>query len=158
MTDTKLRARNRQLVTDLLAANEELKIINDRLNEIVDERFKEALLKSRALHGIQNVVDALPVRFVGADGYGMIVQCNALGSEMLRVDRKDLIGSDLSTVFPLNLVQSIVRLRDNSCGKCFVELPSGRCCAHLTRIDHGDQKAIVIAFLKDNDHPEVEYE
>lgn len=144
-----LRSRNRQLVTDLMAANEELRRINDSLNDMVNERVKEVLLKSRALHGFQNVVDALPVGFVGADGYGMIVQCNALGAEMLGVDRDDLIGRDLASMFPRYLVQSIVQLDYNSGSTCAVELPSGACRAFLTRIEQGDQRAIVIALMKD---------
>jgi len=153
-----LRARNRQLVTDLLTANEELKKINDHLNDMVEERFRETLVKSRALHSFQNVVDALPVGFVGADGYGMIIQCNALGAEILGVDQNSLAGSELTTIFPLHLVQSIIQLEYNSCCKCFVDLPGGRYCAHLTRIEHDDQKAIVIALLKGNDLPEVQHE
>ncbi|ABL00325.1 response regulator [Pelobacter propionicus] len=144
-----LRARNRQLVTDLMAANEELRRINDHLNDMVDERVKEVLLKSRALHGFQGVVDALPIGVVGADGYGMVVQCNALGAEMLGVDREDLIGRDLATMFPRHLVQSIVQLDYNSGCTCSVELPSGACRAFLTRIEQGDQRAIVIALMKD---------
>jgi two-component system NtrC family sensor kinase len=144
-----LRARNRQLVTDLMAANDELRRINENLNDMVNERVKEVLLKSRALHGFQNVVDALPVGFVGADGYGMIVQCNELGAEMLGVDRDDLIGRDLAAMFPRHLIQSIVQLEYNSGSKCLVELPSGVCRAFLTRIEHDDQRAIVIALLKE---------
>lgn len=144
-----LRERNRQLVTDLVTANEELKRINERLNEMVNERFRDALLKSRALHSFQNVVDALPVGFVGADGSGMIVQCNGLGAEMLGVERSDLIGNDLSTAFPPHLVQAIARLDYNSCLKCCLELPAGECRAHVTRIDHNEQKAIVIALSKE---------
>jgi len=153
-----LRAKNRQLVSDLLASNEELKKINNNLNDMVEERFRETLVKSRALHSFQNVVDALPVGFVGADGYGMIIQCNTLGAEILGVDQNSLVGSELTTIFPLHLVQSIIQLEYNSCCKCFVDLPDGRYCAHLTRIEHDDQKAIVIALLKGNDHPEAQHE
>ncbi len=144
-----LRARNRQLVNELLAANEELKKINKQLNDMVNERVKDVLLKSRALHSFQNVADALPIGFLGADGYGMIVQCNARGSEMLGIDRNELIGSDLSSILPLHLIQTVVQLEYNSCRRCLVQLPDGEYRAYITRIDHEDQKAIVITLMKE---------
>lgn len=150
-----LRARNRQLLSELMTANDELKKVNDHLNDMVNKRVKDALLKSRALHSFQNVVDALPVGFVGADGYGMIVQCNSLGADMLDVDRSNLIGKDLSSIFPLHLIQTVVQLDYNSCRKCLVQLPHAQYWAYITRIDHKDQRATVITLMENNYYPEV---
>jgi len=143
-----LRASNRRLLEELSTANAELKTINDNLNKIVDERFKVAMTQSRALHSFQTVLDVLPIGFIGTDGYGMIVQCNRLGAEMLGLGQEELIGSDLSTTLPAPLIQKIIDLAGNSCGEYVVELPSGRCTAYVTRICGDGQDAIVISLLK----------
>ncbi|MFA7403562.1 MAG: response regulator [Pelobacteraceae bacterium] len=145
-----LRASNRRLLEELSDANTELKMINDNLNEIVDERFKIAMSQSRALHSFQSVLDVLPIGFIGADGYGLIVQCNRLGAEMLGLKQEELIGNDLSSTLPLQMVQIITQLAVNSCGDYAVELPSGKCHAYITRISDVDQDAIVIALMKEN--------
>lgn len=144
-----LRASNRRLLKELSAANTELKTINDNLNLIVDERFKVAMSQSRALQSFQSVLDVLPIGFIGADGYGMIVQCNRLGTEMLGLRQDELIGNDLSSTLPLQLVQIIAQLAVNSCGDYVVELPFGRCHAYITRISGADQDAIVIALIRE---------
>lgn len=144
-----LRASNRRLLEELSTANSELKTINDNLNTIVDERFKVTLLQSRALQSFQSMLDVLPIGFVGADGYGMIVQCNRLGAEMLGLEQDELIGNDLSSTMPELLVQKIIELPGNSCGNCLVELPDGRCRAHITRLSSDDQDAIVISLLQE---------
>lgn len=143
-----LRASNRRLLEELSVANAELKAINDNLNKIVDERFKLAITQSRALQSFQTVLDVLPIGFIGSDGYGLIVQCNRLGTEMLGVGEEELIGKDLSSTLPLQLVQTITQLAGNSCGEYTIELPSGRCHAYITRISDTNQDAIVIALLK----------
>jgi two-component system NtrC family sensor kinase len=145
----KLRASNRSLLEELSVVNRDLKAINDNLNKIVDERFKVALYQSRALQSFQTVLDVLPVGFIGSDCYGMIVQCNRLGAEMLGLGQEELIGNDLSSTLPLQLVQMITQLAENSCGINIVELPTGRCRAFITRIHGDDQNAIVIALLKE---------
>jgi len=143
-----LRASNRRLLEELSTANAELKTINDNLYKIVDERFKVAMSQGRALQSFQNVLDVLPIGFIGADGYGMIVQCNRLGAEMLGLGQEELVGSDLSTTLPASLIQKIIDLAGNSYGEYIVELPSGRRHAYITRISGADQNAIVIALLK----------
>lgn len=145
-----LRASNRRLLEELSAANTELKSINDNLNNIVDERFKVAMTQSRALQSFQTVLDVLPIGFLGTDGYGMIVQCNRLGAEMLGCEQEELIGNDLSMTLPAALIQKIIDLSSNSCGECAVELPSGRCRAYITRLSDDDQDAIVISLLKES--------
>ncbi len=144
-----LRASNRRLLEELTAANAELNTINDNLNKIVDERFKIAMSQNRALHSFQSVLDVLPIGFIGADGYGMIVQCNRLGAEMVGLGAEDLIGNDLSSTLPLPLVQTITQLAGNSCGEYAVKLPSCICHAYVTRISGVEQDAIVIALLKE---------
>jgi two-component system NtrC family sensor kinase len=145
----KLRASNCRLLEKLSAANAELKTINDNLNKIVDERFKVVISQSRALQSFQTVLDVLPIGFIGSDRYGMIVQCNRVGAEMLGIGQEELIGNDLSSTLPLQLVQTITQLAGNSCGENIVELPTGSCRAYITRISDADQDSIVIALLKE---------
>jgi two-component system NtrC family sensor kinase len=143
-----LRASNRRLLEELSAANAELNTINENLNKIVAERFKLVMSQSRALHSFQSVLDVLPIGFIGADCYGTIVQCNRLGAEMLGLNQEELVGNDLSSTLPLQLVQKVILLSGNQCGQSIVELPTGKCHAYVTRITSDDQDAIVIALLK----------
>lgn len=144
-----LRASNRRLLEELSIANTELKTINDNLNKIVDDRFKLVISQSRALHSFQTVLDVLPIGFIGADRYGMIVQCNTLGAEILGFQREELVGNDLSTTLPAPLIQKILDLPGNSCGEYVVKLQKGRCHAYITRISDIDQDAIVISLLNE---------
>lgn len=144
-----LRASNRRLLEELSAANTELQVMNDNLNRIVDERFKVTLSQSRALHSFQTVLDVLPIGFIGADRYGMIVQCNRLGAEMLGLGQDKLIGNDLSTTLPEPLIRQIIELSGNSCGEYVIELPTGRHRAYITRLSDDDQSAIVVSLLKE---------
>ena len=144
-----LRASNRRLLEELSVANADLNTINDNLNKIVDERFKVAMTQSRALHSFQNVLDALPLGFIGADGCGMIVQCNRLGAEMLGFKQEDLIGNELSMTMSAPLIQKVSELPGNSCGNFSAELPGGRCHIYVTRLTGDGQDAIVISLLKD---------
>lgn len=148
-----LKASNRRLVAELSASNAELNRVNEHLNSLVDERVKEVLLQSRALSSFQNVLEVLPIGFIGADHYGMIVQCNLLGAEMLGLPQDELIGNDLASTLPLSLVKAIVQLGDNACCKCPIELPYGRCGAHMTRISIDEQRAIVIALIQEQETP-----
>lgn len=144
-----LRATNRQLLEELTAANAELKTINDNLNKVVDERFKVAMSQSRALQSFQSVLDVLPIGFIGADGYGMIVQCNRLGAETFGFQQEDLIGNDLSSTMPTFIIQKIIDLSGNCCGEYPIELPTGRFTVYITRITVADQDAVVIALIKE---------
>ena len=142
-----LRASNRRLVEALSVANDELKSMNDNLNKIVDERFKIAITQSRALHSFQAVLDVLPIGFIGADSYGMIVQCNRLGAELLGLEQENLIGHDLSATMPPDLIRKIIDIPANSCGELLVELSKVTCHVYITRLSVEGQGAIVIALL-----------
>jgi two-component system NtrC family sensor kinase len=139
-----LRASNRRLLAELTAANDELKSMNDHLYGLVDERVKEVLLQSRALHSFQNVLDSLPIGFLGADDCGMIVQCNSMGAQMLDLSPEDLIGIDLATALPREILVTLSQLECNSCVECQVDMPTGRFKAFLTRISVDGQKALVV--------------
>ena len=146
-----LRASNRRLLAELTAANNELKSMNEHLYVQVDDRVKEILLQSRALNSIQNVLDALPVGYIGADDCGMIVQCNFMVTQMLERSPEELICSDLATTLPREILLLLAQLADNSCEECYVDLPSGRCRAYLTKMETDGQNVIVVALLKERE-------
>ncbi|MBU0728397.1 MAG: response regulator, partial [Proteobacteria bacterium] len=72
-----LRKRNNELTRELSDYNEELKRLNENLEELVDERTEELLFQNKVLERAQKILDALPVGVLGLDTQGMIVQCNA---------------------------------------------------------------------------------
>lgn len=143
----KLRANNRRLLEKLTTANAELKTINDNLNTIVDERLKVAMEQNRALQSFQNILDAIPIGFVGADGFGIIAQCNRFGAEMLGVGQEELIGKELSEIFPAPLLQKIIDLPGNSCGDYVLALPDKRLRVHMTRLSRDGEITIVISLV-----------
>lgn len=144
-----LRASNRRLLKKLTEANEELSAINDNLNKIVDERFKVAIAQTQVLHSFQTVLDALPIGFIGADCFGVIVQCNRLGAEILGLKMEDLIGNELSMTMPESIIRKVIETPGNSCCDMFAELANNRCHVHVTRLSGNGQDAIVISLLKE---------
>jgi two-component system NtrC family sensor kinase len=144
-----LRDKNRELLEELTSTNEELKAINDNLYRLVDDRVKEVLMQNRALLSFQSVLDALPIGFLGADDCGMVAVCNTRGSELLGLTSGELVGADLASTLPKEIVQLAVMTEPNSCSDCRCELPGGQCHVLITRLAGEQQATIMISIIKE---------
>lgn len=78
-----LQKRNVELTRDLKKANDELLIINQKLESMVEERTLEIQFQNQVLKMSQNILDALPVGVVGMDSEGLVVQCNQRAKDIL---------------------------------------------------------------------------
>jgi two-component system NtrC family sensor kinase len=143
-----LREKNRILVRELGEANRELEIINKNLHVLVGERVREVMLQNHLLSGIQNILDALPLGFIGSDGNGMIVQCNVIGARMLAVSRNELIGADAGNVLPPELAEIFDQLNRTSRVERQITL-TGRAVRVIgSRIRVDEQDALVITLME----------
>jgi two-component system NtrC family sensor kinase len=143
-----LREKNRRLMRELADANRELEVINTNLHALVNERVREVMLQSQLLSSIQNILDALPLGFIGSDGNGMIVQCNVLAARMLALSRKELIGADAKNVLPAELAGVYDDLNEASRVEQRVTLAGGPVRVIGSRILADGQDALVITLLE----------
>jgi two-component system, NtrC family, sensor kinase len=91
-----LHTMNIELTNKLQDTNEELRIINENLERMVDERTQELLFQNQALISSQNIFDALPVAVVGLTRDGMVALYNKMGASLFS---ETILGSDRFTAF-----------------------------------------------------------
>ncbi|MGD0821673.1 MAG: response regulator [Desulfomonilia bacterium] len=91
-----LRRKNIELTNKLKDTNEELRIINENLERMVDERTQELLFRNQALISSQNIFDALPVAVVGLTPDGMIALYNKMGASLFG---ETILGAERLTAF-----------------------------------------------------------
>ncbi|MDH5525524.1 MAG: response regulator [Desulfobulbaceae bacterium] len=71
-----LQRENELLTQELLASNEELKMVNANLEEIIKERTEEIMFQNKVLQHSQHILESLPVGVIGLDKNNMVIQCN----------------------------------------------------------------------------------
>ena len=107
-----LQKENSSLSKDLQDANEELKIINQNLEKMVEERSQELLFQNRVLAKAQFILDSLPVGVLGVDLNDMIVQFNRRSAELLGCPGLSKLGTDAGNELPAELTSILNMLHD----------------------------------------------
>jgi two-component system, NtrC family, sensor kinase len=102
-----LHTKNIELTNKLQDTNEELRIINENLERMVDERTQELMFQNQALRSSQNIFDALPVAVVGLTPGGMVVLYNKMGVSLFN---ETILGADRLTAFSPEINQFIDRV------------------------------------------------
>jgi two-component system NtrC family sensor kinase len=102
-----LRMKNLKLAAKLEESNEELKLINENLEERVRERTEEVLFQNVVLEKSQNILNALPVGVVGIDDSGLIVQCNNKAGALFNNDNWSITTNNYKKAFSEPLVAFI---------------------------------------------------
>lgn len=105
-----LREKNRKLAGKLQETNEELRLINENLEERVRERTDEVLFQNTVLKNSQNILDSLPVGVIGLDDSGLIVQCNKLAGMLF--NEQSISANNYKKVFSGPLIAFVDRLSD----------------------------------------------
>lgn len=95
-----LRKENEELMRRLQDANEELRVLNSGLEDIIQERTRDLELHNRALSFTQSMLQNMPVAVLGVDANGMIIQCNVACLELLAPLKRDILGESISAVLP----------------------------------------------------------
>lgn len=83
-----LQKKNRELLTELAQANRELE-------EKVQQRTEQLVLRNQALEFSQFLLGSLPVGVAGIDENGMIAYCNDIAAKNLKKVCNDVLGADL---------------------------------------------------------------
>ncbi|MGV1099511.1 response regulator [Thiovibrio sp. JS02] len=120
-----LQKKNRELTEDLSASNEELRLLNENLEQLVRERTEELLFQNRVLRHSQFILDALPVGVLGLDVDNAIVQCNHSAGEVIGTACGVLTGTRAREVLPRALVDLLAELKAGETMLAQVDFPSG---------------------------------
>lgn len=114
-----LHRRNRELTEQLEHSNEELRVLNEHLEQSILARTAELALQNRALEHARNVLYQLPVGVLAILADGIIAQCNERAAEVLAgVCTGDIITEKAEKALPSDLVtvyRSIVESKQVVC-------------------------------------------
>lgn len=98
-----LHARNRQLMEELRNSNEELRIMNDNLENLVSQRTAELTFRNRVLASAQNILHSLPQAVIGIDRADQVVYCNEKAYQFLSAFNRDLVGNNRQSALPAEI-------------------------------------------------------
>ncbi|MBV1873333.1 MAG: response regulator [Gammaproteobacteria bacterium] len=104
---------NRKLLTQLQQRNETLKILNERLQAMVE-------LRTKTLEINQNVIEHLPVPLLGVSTDGLVVVVNALVMERVR---NIVLGESIEGVFSLTTYRQIQHHLSSSAHESCTDTP-----------------------------------
>lgn len=102
-----LREKNRRLAEQLQESNDELKLVNENLEERVRERTEEVMFQNAVLEKSQNILNSLPVGVVGLDESGLIVQSNNMAGTIFNHGKQQLSANHYKKAFAQPLVDFI---------------------------------------------------
>ena len=72
----RLTEENKQLYQRVSEQNEELRLLNANLEQAVERKTRELMIRNRVLSLAQDILDQLPAAVIGVDTTGTIVQVN----------------------------------------------------------------------------------
>ncbi|PLX50863.1 MAG: histidine kinase [Desulfobulbaceae bacterium] len=99
-----LQQENSTLSRELQDTNEELKVINDNLEKMVEERTQEILFQNKVLANAHFILNSLPVGVLGVDLDGCVVQCNRKCRELIGNPSLE-VGADSDDVLPPSILE-----------------------------------------------------
>lgn len=104
-----LQKENEMLTQELTATNDELTLLNEKLEDLVRERTAELLFQNQVLQHSQTILDSLPFAVIGVDNKKIIVQCNSKAQDILGEKGLALLGHSIENDFPEELALFIDR-------------------------------------------------
>lgn len=106
-----LQKENIALTRDLQDSNEELRLVNDNLEKMVNERTQEIVFQNKALATGHFILDSLPVGVVGVDINDIVVKFNSRSAQLLAGQGQIQIGMAAVECLPLPLHQMLAHLQ-----------------------------------------------
>jgi two-component system NtrC family sensor kinase len=134
-----LQRTNRELLTALSRANEELE-------QKIRERTADLELRNTAMLFSQLLLNALPVGVVGIDANGMIAQCNQAAFEIMHQLCGDFIGGDISQCSCPELRELVWALQNGGVRTAEITIGSQRVLVTGTSFTAIGSEAIVLVF------------
>lgn len=102
-----LMISNRELNDMVISQNEELKHLNEHLENLVKQRTEEILIRNQALEFSQAILSDLPVPLVGVGCDGMIAMNNHAVHAMFKEPIRFEVGRMIEDYFKSEVLQSI---------------------------------------------------
>ena len=135
-----LQKRNRELMTELARANEELE-------RKVQKRTAELELRNQALTFSQCMLDALPVAVMGIDTVGMIVQGSRGAVQIFNKVEGGLFGSDRREALPEEFNQAIDAIGEGQVSRFVWDRDGDRYDVRIGTMRCFDQPGVVIVMI-----------
>lgn len=101
------------LEEELRKKNEEMAIVNENLERLVNERFSDIIIPSRAQSNARAVLDMLPVGIIEILAEGTVFQINEEASKLLGCDKERSIGRGIDEALPESICKAFEQFRDN---------------------------------------------
>ncbi len=108
-----LNKKNVELTSELKESNEELRLLNENLEGLVQDRANELIFQNKILVRSQNILDSLPIGVLGLDEGEEIVQCNAKCDEIL-TQAGGLIGRKVREILPREVTDALAEIREGN--------------------------------------------
>jgi response regulator RpfG family c-di-GMP phosphodiesterase len=103
----KLAAANRELNDRVMVQNEELRHMNDHLENLVKQRTEEIIVRNQALEFSQAILSDLPVPLIGVGADGMIAMTNHAMKTMFQEPFRFEVGRMIEDYFKSEILQSV---------------------------------------------------
>lgn len=104
---------NKQLHRKVVKQNEELRRINDHLEDLVHERTKKIELQYQALDVSRTILEDLPIPVVGVTMEGMVVMHNRAALELVNDRVRIAVGSSISDCVHADLQPFFQKVKSN---------------------------------------------
>ncbi len=109
-----LQKENVSLTKELQDSNEELRMINENLEKMVEERTQEITFQNKALATGQFILDSLPVGVIGVDLNDVIVKFNKSAASLLDGQGTIQIAMDAGDCLPDSLQAMLAKLENEN--------------------------------------------
>ncbi|OHB28755.1 MAG: hypothetical protein A2X84_06485 [Desulfuromonadaceae bacterium GWC2_58_13] len=139
-----LQRKNSLLLKELQKSNQELKSVNENLEQLVRERTANLTVHNQALQIAQNILDAMPAAVMGIDSSDMVVYANRIGHKLFSQNGEMLMGASLCEVLPEKLHPLVGKAAK---GTVVSEVTSigGRLVRVLgSKLKAGDQEGVIL--------------
>jgi len=100
---------NRRLTEMIKRQNEELKILNQKLQREVEKKTQEVIIADHVLLLAQEILENLPISVVGIDKEGMIAQINNTFLRIYGSNARYYLGLRIDEVFPDDICKMIIK-------------------------------------------------
>jgi len=117
-----LQRKNEKMAEELMAMNEELRRINESLEDQVESRTADLIFQNRAMSFSHNVVDSLPVAVIGLDMAGLIVMSNRSADKLFDGSSAPLVGGSADKLLPKGLNLILDKVKESGLNEGNIEL------------------------------------
>lgn len=143
-----LRQANERMAEELMVMNEELKMINDNLEDEVEKRTAELLFQNRVMSFSHVIMDSLPVGVIGLDMSGLIAMSNSHANQIFGINSGSLVGSSAGKILPVELSSLLEEVKKNGFAEIEAVISENRYHVKVNMFHAGEgQEGIVLLFL-----------